>query len=39
MKNFVIQTNKENVNILKNGFYRCVLEASEYEKSECPKFF
>ena len=42
MKNFVIQTNKENVNILQNGFYHCVLEASEYRKSECPeilKFF
>ena len=39
MKNFAIQTNKENVNILKNGFYHRVPQASEYEKSECSKFF
>ena len=31
--NFAIQSNKENVNILKNGFYHHVLEGSEYGKS------
>ena len=35
----MIHTNNENVNIWKNGFYHCVLEASEYGKSECPKIF
>ena len=39
MKNFAIQSNKENVDILKNGFYHRVLEASKYGKSECPKIF
>ena len=33
MKNFAIQTNKENVNILKNSFYHRVPQASEYRKT------
>ena len=37
--NFAIQSNKENVNILKNGFYHRVPQASEYGKSECSKIF
>jgi len=39
VKNFAIQSNKENVDILKNGFYHRVLEASEYGKSVVSKFF
>ena len=31
---YAIQTNNENVNFLKNGFYHRVQEASEYGKSE-----
>ena len=37
--NFAIQSNKENVNILKNGFHDRFLEASEYEKNEGSKNF
>ena len=35
--NFGNQTNKENVNILKNGFYHRILQPSEYQKSEVSK--
>ena len=39
MKIFSIQSNKENVNILKNGFHHRVPQASEYGKSEGSNFF
>ena len=39
MKSLAIQSNKENVHTLENGFYHRVPQASEYGKSECSKIF